>query len=224
MDSPAQILMGRRLNTKLPIITKLLSEKVDNDRNYKALISNRDKTKKYYDRSAKPLKPLSPGDKATLISNDIRKPVSVISRASQPRSYIVKDVCGNQYRRTRSQLVARTPSPTESVNKLSRRSTVITDNNNKAPLLAMKTAVRRRKQKAGHGRRDDMPLAQTPQVQVQAEGATGSALSVLLDTGENNRSPTGSVNEQSPTPPTVPITRSKERTTRMLADLFFGRD
>lgn len=224
MDSPAQILMGRRLNTKLPIITKLLSEKVDNDRNYKAVISNRDKTKKYYDRSAKPLKPLSPGDKATLISNNIRKPVSVISRASQPRSYIVKDDCGNQYRRTRSQLVVRTPSLTASVNKLSRRSNCIIDNYNKAPLLATKTAVRRRKQKAGHGQQDDMSLAQTPQVQVQAEAATGSTLSVLLDTGDNNKSPTGSVNEQSPSPPAVPITRSKERTARMLTDLFFGRD
>lgn len=108
LDSPAQILMGRRLNTKLPISTKLLSERVDNERNYHKLMAQRDVVKKHYDKSARPPKCLLPGDQATLINNNERKLISVVKRAPEPRSYIVQDKRGMRYRRTRAQLVRRT--------------------------------------------------------------------------------------------------------------------
>lgn len=107
LDSPAQILMGRRINTKLPICSKLLSESTDKERNYRALMVQKTKDKLNYDRSTKPLKPLMPGDKATLIDKGTRKPVVIAAHSSAPRSFIIVDKNNNHYRRNRQHLIRR---------------------------------------------------------------------------------------------------------------------
>ncbi|XP_063547273.1 uncharacterized protein K02A2.6-like [Cydia strobilella] len=111
LDSPAQMLMGRRLHTKLPIKTTLLHERVDNKLNYERLLHQRDNIKKNYDRSAKLLSPLWPGQRATLIDGSDKKPVTVVGSAPEPRSFVVADSQGRRYRRNRRQLVARQAAP-----------------------------------------------------------------------------------------------------------------
>ncbi|KAL4714440.1 hypothetical protein ACJJTC_017735 [Scirpophaga incertulas] len=123
LDSPAQMLMGRRLKTKLPITTSLLKEPVDNCRNYKTLIEKNNYIKEMYDKSSRPLQQIYPGDKAVLVCpKDNRKHVKIVAKAAQPRSYIVEDEFGNKFRRTRSHLVVRNMSKTGiGVSKLQRR-------------------------------------------------------------------------------------------------------
>lgn len=110
IDSPAQILMGRRLNTRLPMKPDLLYETVNNQQNYQRLMQQREKNKKHFDRSAKPLSTLVPGQEATLIDGGKRKPVTVINRTPEPRSFMVVDRQGRKYRRNRRHLVARAPA------------------------------------------------------------------------------------------------------------------
>ncbi|XP_045764401.1 uncharacterized protein K02A2.6-like [Maniola jurtina] len=91
IDSPAQILMGRRLNTRLPTYHKLFDETVDRKRNYSAILKHQQKQKVYYDRSAKTLPPLHTNDKVVIVDGKERKLAKVVQQSAEPRSYVVED-------------------------------------------------------------------------------------------------------------------------------------
>lgn len=216
IDSPAQMLMGRRLKTRLPISAKLLTEKVDNDQNYDRIMTNRKQIKINYDKSANTLKSLSSGEKATLTSNGDRKLVTIVARSTQPRSYIVEDERGSRYRRTRSQLVSRTTGvrrPLQTVGE-STRQPPDRVGSSKTPSVVTATGLRRRRQR----------VQAEVQTQAQASPASNNH-SLLLDESGEYESP-GDIRDHSstPSPLAVPIERSKERTVRMLTNLFLGRD
>ncbi|XP_052746964.1 uncharacterized protein LOC128199832 [Bicyclus anynana] len=126
IDSPAQILMGRRLNTKLPINQKLLRENVDNVANHKSVLSRQEEMKRRFDKRANPLRDLAVGEKVTLADGTGRKPVSVVARAPEPRSYLVRDNRGKVCRRTRRHLIART-APASNDNVTSQASSTYGD-------------------------------------------------------------------------------------------------
>lgn len=235
LDSPAQILMGRRLNTRLPITSGLLTEKVDNERNYKVLMTNRENIKKHYDKSAKSVKPFSLGDNATLINNGVRKSVTVVGHASQPRSYFVEDEYGNRFRRMQSQLVVRT----------TRRSGTSKSYHLSQPGVFQAATVIDRLQSFGiiRRRRHGRVAKEQQTITVNSENtsslhelrqATGSLSpntvtsddkTAILNDSDKFESPRSeddmSATSSSPSPPAVLITRSKERTARMLANLQF---
>ena len=58
--SPAQMLMSRRLRTKIPVATSLLTPNIVDPS--AELIKAQSRQKRYYDRCANPLKPLQKGD------------------------------------------------------------------------------------------------------------------------------------------------------------------
>ena len=58
--SPAQMLMSRRLRTKIPAATSLLTPNIVDPS--AELIKAQSRQKRYYDRCANPLKPLQKGD------------------------------------------------------------------------------------------------------------------------------------------------------------------
>lgn len=107
MDSPAQILMGRRLNTRLPTYHTLLGQPVDRQKNHNALLEQQQKQKFNYDRTAKPLPPLDVNDKVVIVDGKERKAGKVVQQAREPRSYIVEDQSGRKFRRNRRHLVRR---------------------------------------------------------------------------------------------------------------------
>ncbi|CAG9089362.1 unnamed protein product [Plutella xylostella] len=113
MDSPAQILMGRRLHNRLPMSRKLMYESVDNSKNYQALMSHKKKSNSNYNKTARDLPTLKQGDRVVLAGDNIGRPVKVIAKSSEPRSYIVEDAVGRRYRRNRRHLVARQPAPAQ---------------------------------------------------------------------------------------------------------------
>ena len=100
--SPAQMLMSRRLRSKLPATANHLQPAVVHAK--PMLQEQQRKQKKYYDRGARHLKPLKPGDSVHIRHGKLWKPAVIVKRHLHPRSYIVS--CdGAQYRRNRRHIL-----------------------------------------------------------------------------------------------------------------------
>ncbi|CAB4002906.1 Transposon Ty3-G Gag-Pol poly [Paramuricea clavata] len=107
LGSPAQRLMARRTKTLLPISDTLLKPSViEPSEVTKRLSHYRQQSKKYYDRTAKPLPNLQKGDvvRVTDIKGKYMKKGTVINETSYPRSYMV-NINGRNYRRNRRHLL-----------------------------------------------------------------------------------------------------------------------
>nr|XP_008111816.1 PREDICTED: uncharacterized protein LOC103279281 isoform X1 [Anolis carolinensis] len=73
-----------------------------------------ERQKHFYDRTARPLKPLREGDLVWMQSNNCKErwlPAVVIEKCKQPRSYLIKNQDGRVYRRNRRQLKQRNQTP-----------------------------------------------------------------------------------------------------------------
>ncbi len=99
--SPAQLLMSRRLQTRLPSLRKLLKPEM-NTNVHKKLVERQANQKKYYDTRALPTeKCITDGDVVRFKSPQGQwKLGQVTGSASTPRSLNVKDTSGKVYRRT----------------------------------------------------------------------------------------------------------------------------
>lgn len=102
--SPAQLLMGRRLKTKLPTSTQLLKPQIH--KNVHKNIKDRQlKQKHYFDRGAKHLPILEEGEKIRVKVKDNWQPATVLKSHDMPRSFVIKTPDGNTYRRNRRHLL-----------------------------------------------------------------------------------------------------------------------
>ena len=99
--SPAQRLLGRRCRTLLPITGSLLKPRYDTDTDTRALVGRKQRQQYYYDRAAKPLKTLIPGEtvRMKLPGHDTWSPGTCTGKVDN-RSYTVK-VGDTEYRRNR---------------------------------------------------------------------------------------------------------------------------
>lgn len=100
--SPAQMLMSRRLRTKLPSIAKHLKPALVNAK--PELAKQQLRQKHHYDRGANHLPPLKPGDSVHIREGKRWTPAVIVKKHHQPRSYIVSRN-GVQYRRNRRQIL-----------------------------------------------------------------------------------------------------------------------
>jgi hypothetical protein len=90
--SPSQLLFGRKLRTKLPATAASLQPTYDSHR---ADLRQRQLVQKaVYDRHARPLPPLHPGDTVRARHNNQWLPAHVKSAHSAPRSYVVETDAG----------------------------------------------------------------------------------------------------------------------------------
>lgn len=105
IGSPSQLLMGRRLNTKLPVHSDKLRPNYHNSNDYDNIQRKQEKSKLYYDQHARLLPELLPGEQVIMLDRDKRKYAQVQARAEQPRSYFVTDSSGRCYRRNRRHLL-----------------------------------------------------------------------------------------------------------------------
>lgn len=106
LASPAQLLMGRRLHTNIPVATSQLQPKVVDP----SLVRKKQKERKtyqkqYYDKDSRPLPDLKEGERARVQIQGKWKPVVVMDKAVTPRSYIVKTEEGRLLRRNRKHLM-----------------------------------------------------------------------------------------------------------------------
>ena len=106
LGSPAQRLMGRRTKTLLPTSSKLLEPKVIKTKVVRSeLHKEKQQQKHYYDRRAKQLTALKPGQKVRVQIGKQWKPAVVTSVSSEPRSYNIQTPNGQKYRRNRRHLM-----------------------------------------------------------------------------------------------------------------------
>lgn len=110
LPSPAEILMGRKLQTSLPSRATYTPGHNSIQRN----LADRQKSQAHYhDKHAYPLRPLACGDLVTVQHPTTGRwdRASVIALAGQPRSYIIETEGGNRYRRNRRHLRLRPECP-----------------------------------------------------------------------------------------------------------------
>ena len=107
--SPAQALMSRKLRSNIPTRSALLAPK---EINHKEFIIKRteeqQKQKAYYDRGAKPLKPLNQGDTVRVQldpNKTVWKPATIVAEHNAPRSYILRTSDGTEYERNRRHII-----------------------------------------------------------------------------------------------------------------------
>lgn len=105
--SPSQLLMGRRLRSTLPTTVELLKPKIpDVSQVREAMKCSRAKEKKYYDVTAKPLKPLDLNDHVRIKDrNGLWRPATVTKQHDE-RSYTVVTPERVAYRRNRCHILA----------------------------------------------------------------------------------------------------------------------
>ncbi len=106
LKSPCQRLMSRRTRNMLPTASSLLQPSApDNKEVHRQLIKKRLQQKKYYDKSAKPLRPLSANETVRMQTSSGYKKLAVVKRhAKGPRSYVVESN-GKEYVRNRRHLL-----------------------------------------------------------------------------------------------------------------------
>ena len=106
LASPAQLLMGRRLRTNLPVATSQLQPKVIDPNMVKAKQNERKAHQKQnYDKGSRQLPELKKGERARVQIQGKWKPVVIMDKAGTPRSYIVKTEEGKLLRRNRKYLM-----------------------------------------------------------------------------------------------------------------------
>ena len=107
--SPAQLLMNRRLRTRLPTTDAFLKPSVPpHEQVQQAMRQRQMQQAQDYNKTAlpKPLPHLKPGEiiRMQMAQDSTWKPAVVVSTAPQPRSYFVRTEDGATYRRNRAML------------------------------------------------------------------------------------------------------------------------
>jgi hypothetical protein len=106
LPSPAELLMSRRLRSTLPLTEGALLPKVMQPTMLQKAVNQRKQRQKlYYDRGAKALKPLKPGQFIHMQRHGEWRPAVVSRETEWPRSYIVQTEDGGVYRRNRRHLL-----------------------------------------------------------------------------------------------------------------------
>ncbi|KAL4704107.1 hypothetical protein ACJJTC_016365 [Scirpophaga incertulas] len=113
LGSPAQLMMGRRLNCRLPVHPDLLKMNCCNN-HYQNLLQKQNKSKYYYDQRCRRQPELDVGDDVIMYEqNNERTRGTITGKFETPRSYIVKNQRG-VYRRNRRHLMKTVPEEIQS--------------------------------------------------------------------------------------------------------------
>jgi hypothetical protein len=109
--SPSELLMSRKLKTKLPTTeSQVMPQVVNNAREH--LQSRQNKYKAYFDQGTKVLPPLSNGDSVRVRREKTWESAVVSHRDKTPRSYVITTPEGYSYRRNRKHLQSvKEPAP-----------------------------------------------------------------------------------------------------------------
>ena len=109
--SPAQRLMGRRCRTLLPTYEGLLRPSYSLRDDVRAMSDKKRRQKEYYDRHAKPLPNVSPGEmvRMRLPGQKVWTPATCLDSAG-PRSFLIKSG-GAVFRRNRRDVIKTGETP-----------------------------------------------------------------------------------------------------------------
>ena len=105
VGSPVQHLMGRRTKTLPPTANSLLFPKIVSPTAVKSdCLKQQEHQKQAYDKTARPLSTLQPGDHVHFKNGTLWQPAVVTEVSTHPRSYIIQTPEGQVYRRNRAHL------------------------------------------------------------------------------------------------------------------------
>ncbi|CAC5400328.1 unnamed protein product [Mytilus coruscus] len=108
LDSPAQLLLNRRLRTTIPTIKNRLTPKCGNLKNtQRKMKQQKMNQKQYYDKSSKPLPELQPNDTIRFQHNPKGKwdQGTVVRNNNTPNSYVIETPEGQIFKRNRKHLL-----------------------------------------------------------------------------------------------------------------------
>ncbi|XP_061170285.1 uncharacterized protein K02A2.6-like [Saccostrea echinata] len=104
--SPSQLLMSRRLRSDLPVHPSLLKPRVNDQFDVKhSMMSEKVKSKQYYDRRSRLSAPLDTGEKVRVQLHSKTWTPAVVLKPHNERSYLVKTPNGSVYRRNSRHIV-----------------------------------------------------------------------------------------------------------------------
>ena len=104
-ESPAQLLMSRKLRTRLPTSKSLLDPQPQpNSQVRHNLLTRQQRQKAFYDRGTRPLSKLHEGEPVRMKRGREWTPAVIVQKHQAPRSYIVETPDGTQMRRNRFHL------------------------------------------------------------------------------------------------------------------------
>lgn len=126
--SPAQLLMSRTTRTKLPTAEHLLQPKIATSVKQQLQTCQKQQAH-YYNRNAKPLKPLNENEGVRIQQHKQWVPAKVLNAAHTPRSYLVATENGQEYRRNRKHIL-KTNEPPPIINQ---PSDIVDDEQNLQP-------------------------------------------------------------------------------------------
>ena len=104
LQSPAELLCGRKFQSNLQVVIKHTSE--HKDQTYQRLQDRQAQQKAYHDRSAHDLKPLHPGQLVRVQdpNTGLWTPAQIKQCCEEPRSYVIVTPNGRELRRNRRHL------------------------------------------------------------------------------------------------------------------------
>lgn len=109
LPSPSELLMSRKLRSKIPIHENNLKPKLVNKNQYQNKIKqNQNYTKAYYDKRTKKLNPFTEGNTVMykkMPEDKVWVKGKVIQECEQPRSYIIENERGERFRRNRQHMI-----------------------------------------------------------------------------------------------------------------------
>ena len=85
--SPAQLLMGRRMRTRLPTTSQMLQPQMVTSTVQQLFEARQQKQKEYFDQGARALQKLEVGDNVRIWQEGLWNPAQVTGLSDQPRSY-----------------------------------------------------------------------------------------------------------------------------------------
>ena len=104
--SPAELAVGRQLRSVLPVNPNNLKIKtIDDDKFKERRRKDKEKQSKYYDQHTKEKKELRSGEAVRMLRDGKWEPATVLEKADEPRSYILKTENGRTYRRNRNHIL-----------------------------------------------------------------------------------------------------------------------
>ena len=110
--SPPQLLISRRLRTRIPTTASQLQPRIIDDNNVTMMRHfKQQRQKTHYDQHAKSLPQIQKGDRIRIRMKGLWKPGIIVDKAETPRSFRIRTDDGGEHRRNRRMIIKSEESP-----------------------------------------------------------------------------------------------------------------
>lgn len=114
LPSPSELLMSRKLRTKIPTISDVLKPKISNSKQLEKVFKQKQtKSSQNYNKNSKNFKQVEIDEKVYFKKNpeSVWYPGKIFRKCKEPRSFLIKDENGVVYRRNRQHIMKTSAKP-----------------------------------------------------------------------------------------------------------------